>query len=128
MGRLGTISASGRPHLVPVCYALHEGVVVIAVDEKPKRETLGLARLRNIRRDPRVTLLVDRYAEDWSRLAWVRIDAVASIVDSGAANSGAMTALRARYQQYEGMALEQLPLIVLQPERISSWSGGRRPG
>lgn len=128
MGRLGTLSASGRPHLVPVCYALHEGVIVIAVDEKPKRETLGLARLRNIRRDPRVTLLIDRYAEDWSLLAWVRIDAIASVEDSGAANPGALVALRLRYPQYASMALEGLPLIVLQPARISSWSASGRPG
>ncbi|MBA4180489.1 MAG: TIGR03668 family PPOX class F420-dependent oxidoreductase [Anaerolinea sp.] len=124
VGHLGTVGPSGRPHLVPVCYALYEGLIVIAVDEKPKRETLDLARLRNIRRDARVTLLVDRYSEDWSRLAWLRIDAIASVQPAGGAHPGALAALRARYPQYAAMVLEERPLVTLQAERVSSWQAG----
>jgi PPOX class probable F420-dependent enzyme len=117
---LGTIARDGRPHLVPVCYALAEGTVVIAVDEKPKRQG-ELARVRNLRRDPRATLLIDRYDGGWRRLAWLRVDAAGSIVSAGDDRPGALAALRARYPQYLAMDLESLPLIVLRPERVVSW-------
>lgn len=122
-GRLGTINEAGAPHLVPVCYALMGGRVVIAVDEKPKRSTTELARLRNIRRDPRVTFLVDRYSEDWTQLAWLRVDGKAAIEPEGGANPAALDALRARYPQYRAMTLERLPLIAISPERVSGWRG-----
>jgi PPOX class probable F420-dependent enzyme len=120
VGHLATVSADGRPHLVPVCYALLGEEIVIAVDEKPKRSG-KLQRLRNIARDPRATLLVDRYDDDWQRLAWVRIDGVASIVAQGGALPAAIAALRARYRPYGSMPLEALPLIVIAVERIAAW-------
>ena len=120
VARLGTISASGAPHIVPVCYALVEGRVAIAIDEKPKR-SLELARLANIRRDRRVTLLVDRYEDDWARLAWVRIDGEARVLERGAAWAEALAALRTRYDQYVTMDLESLPLIRIEPQRTTGW-------
>jgi len=120
VGRLATIAFDGRPHLVPVCYALHGKRFAIAIDEKPKREG-ELARVRNINRDPRVALLIDRYDDDWNQLAWLRIDGLAAVFPQGRVEPGALTALRARYPQYEGMALERLPLILVSVERFSSW-------
>ena len=122
-GRLATIAADGRPQLVPVCYAVVGDALVIAVDEKPKRST-KLARLRNIARDPRVSVLFDRYADDWSQLAWVRVDGTASVVACGGERPDALDALRVRYPQYAAMALEELPLIVVVPERVISWRWG----
>lgn len=120
VARLGTISADGRPHLVPVCFALCDDAVAIAIDEKPKR-TSHLARLRNIERDPRVTLLVDHYEEDWTRLAWLRIDGRAEVLPRGDAWPEALVSLRLRYPQYVLMALEERPLIRITPERITAW-------
>ena len=120
VGRLATVSADGRPHLVPVCYALDGGAVVIAVDEKPKRST-DLVRVRNIQRDPRVTLLFDRYDDDWTRLAWVRVDGLARALQHGAEQPAALMALRERYPQYRSMGLEERPLIVIAPEQIHGW-------
>jgi PPOX class probable F420-dependent enzyme len=119
--RLGTVAENGAPHLVPVCYALDEGHIFIAVDEKPKRATTTLARLRNINRDARVALLVDRWDEDWSKLAWVRVDGTARIHDEGSVLPDALAALRARYPQYRVMALEGLPLIEVSPQRVTGW-------
>src|SRR3954453_11654128 len=82
VGRLATVSETGRPHLVPVTFAVSEGLVVIGIDEKPKT-TLDLKRLRNIRSDPRVALCWDRYDEDWSRLWWVRADGAATVAEDG---------------------------------------------
>ena len=120
VARLGTIAADGRAHLVPVCFVLHEAAVFIAVDEKPKRGT-DLARLRNIERDPRVSLLVDRYDDDWTQLAWVRVEGRAEVVARGEARPGALAALRERYAQYREMQLEELSLIRIVPERVVSW-------
>ncbi len=117
---LGTIARDGRPQLVPVCHALVGGNVAIAIDEKPKRGG-ALARVRNIERDPRATLLVDRYEERWERLAWVRLECDASVLARGDAWPEALDALRRRYPRYRAMALEGTPLIRLRPTRIVGW-------
>ena len=83
--------------------------LVIAIDEKPKAG-LRLARLRNIERDPRVSLLADRYDEDWTQLAWVRVEGNAEILERGGADPAALAALRDRYPQYRDMDLEPRPL------------------
>src|SRR6185437_4132137 len=73
VARLATVSLGGQPHLVPVCFAFVDGAFFVPIDEKPKRATT-LARVQNIERDPRATLLIDHYADDWSQLAWLRFD------------------------------------------------------
>lgn len=120
VARLATVGFDGRAHLVPACYAQVDGRFVISVDEKPKRGG-ELARVRNIKRDPRVTLLIDHYDDDWSQLAWVRIDGMAAVFPNGRVEPEALAALRARYRQYHDMGLETLPLIVITPERCASW-------
>ncbi len=82
VARLATAGPDGRPHLVPVVFALHDGVVYTAVDAKPKT-TQRLRRLTNIERNPQVTLLVDHYDEDWTQLWWVRADGIATIHHDG---------------------------------------------
>jgi PPOX class probable F420-dependent enzyme len=124
VARLATIGPTGRPHLVPVCYALVEAgdalALAIAVDEKPKRST-ELARAANLQRDPRAAFLVDAYDDDWSRLAWIRIDVDGSVLPRGDAWPAALHALRLRYPQYRSMALEDRPLLRLLPVRAVSW-------
>lgn len=120
VARLGTVGPGGRPHLVPVCYAPVDGTIAISVDEKPKRGT-ALARLRNIAADGRVSLLFDRYEDDWHRLAWVRVDGDATILDHGSLGTPALSALRERYSQYARMKLEALPLVVVRATNITSW-------
>jgi PPOX class probable F420-dependent enzyme len=115
VGRLATVTASGRPHVVPVCFALHEGAIVTAVDAKPK-STRALRRLDNVRATGRASLLVDHYEEDWSRLWWVRVDGPAEVIDSDAA----IDALVAKYEQYRA-ARPAGPVIVLRPAAWRSW-------
>lgn len=120
-GRLGTIAADGRPHLVPVCFAMVDGAIGVAIDEKPKRPGAKLARVRNLERDGRCTLLVDRYDGDWTRLAWVRVDAVGEVLERGDTWPAMLAALRERYHQYRGMTLEELPLLRLRPVGVRGW-------
>lgn len=120
VARLATLNADGSPHVVPVCFAYHAGEFVIAVDEKPKREG-RLARITNIERDPRATLLIDRYDDDWTKLAWIRIDCLGAVEERGGAQPAALAALRARYRQYTSMDLEARPLLRLKPRKARAW-------
>ena len=122
---LATIAADGTPALVPVCYALVGDTLVIAIDEKPKAGR-RLARLHNIERDPRVSLLADRYGEDWTQLAWVRIEGSAEVLERGGAVPATLAALRDRYLQYRDMDLEPRPLIRITPTRVVSWRWTRQ--
>jgi PPOX class probable F420-dependent enzyme len=115
IGRLATVTAAGRPHIVPVCFALDRGRIVTAVDAKPK-VTTSLARLDNVRATGRASLLVDHYAEDWSQLWWVRADGTAEVLDS----DPAIDALAAKYEQYR-TARPAGPVIMIEPERWRSW-------
>lgn len=119
VARLATADARARPHLVPVTFAVDGDVVVTAVDHKPKATT-ALRRLRNIRENPRVTLLVDHYEDDWSRLWWSRADGEAALADA-AERPDLVEQLVAKYRQYQ----RQRPagtLIVIEVHRWSGWS------
>jgi PPOX class probable F420-dependent enzyme len=115
VGRLATVTPDGRPHVVPVCFALAGGRIYTAVDRKPKATT-ALARLDNVRATGRASLLVDRYEEDWARLWWVRVDGAATVIESEAA----IDALAEKYPQYR-TARPAGPVIAIAPERWSSW-------
>ena len=113
VAHLATADASGRPHVVPVCFAYLDG-------RKPKR-SLRLKRLRNIEENPQVTLVLDRYDEDWSRLAWVLVQGTATVLEGGTEHRQALAALREKYPQYREMRLEELPVIEITVGRVSSW-------
>lgn len=132
---LATIGPDGRPRLVPCCFALlhrdDEPVIVTPIDDKPKRaaDPRTLARIGDIGRDPRVTLLVDRWDEDWSRLAWLRLDGEARSLWPGNdldERSAAIGALRGRYPQYRTHALESLPLIWVSVAAVRGWAAHPR--
>ncbi|MFI5316798.1 MAG: pyridoxamine 5'-phosphate oxidase family protein [Myxococcota bacterium] len=101
VARLATLASDGRAQLVPIVFAESGGALWSPVDGKPKRGP-ELARLRNLRREPRVCLLLDHYDADWSALWWLRLDGRASVVPaSGAEALAAAGALRAKYRAYE---------------------------
>jgi PPOX class probable F420-dependent enzyme len=115
VARLATVTAEGRPHVVPVCFALAGGRIYTAVDAKPK-STRRLRRLENVRATGRASLLVDHYDEDWSRLWWVRVDGPAEVIESEAA----LDALAAKYEQYRA-ARPAGPVIAITPDKWRSW-------
>lgn len=126
---LATIGAGGAPRLVPICFAvldgLHGPIIVSALDEKPKRDVdrHALARVRDLVAHPQVSLLADRWDEDWARLAWLRVEATAALVEAGEADHGAaIRALRARYEPYRTQRLERYPIVRFEPTRTVWWS------
>ena len=125
---LATVAADGRPRLVPICFVLAESqpILYTPLDDKPKRndDPLSLARVRDIAADPRVTVLVDRWDEDWTQLAWLRLEGRASLLDPASApaeHEWTVGALRARYRQYESHRLEGRPIIRVGLERAVEW-------
>lgn len=128
VGRLAMVDARNRPSVVPFCFAVLgdvEPVVVSALDEKPKRvadERLG--RVRNIEANPEVCFVVDRYDEDWSQLAFVRVRGRARVVPAGSeGHAGAVAALRRKYPQYASMVIERRAVIAIDELRAVSWRG-----
>ncbi len=136
VARLATADATGRPHVIPVTFALetagrdgtgsragstgHADAIYIAIDHKPKTTT-NLKRLRNIEENPRVSLLADHYADDWSMLWWARVDGVASVRAAGPAMDGALDLLAAKYPQYQEHRPDG-PLIVIEAVRWVGWA------
>ncbi len=139
VGRLATVDAANRPSVVPFCYAVlddddpagsSEPVVVSVLDEKPKRVSdRELARVRNIRSNPEVSFVVDRYDDDdWSLLAFVQVRGRATVIEPGAGiHERATAALRAKYPQYRAMAIGGRPVIVVSDLRGHSWRGDGEP-
>lgn len=122
VARLATVSADGAPHLVPVVFAAAGRRIYFSLDEKKKRvPPLRLRRVRNLAAEPRVSLLIDRYDEDWRKLAWVRIDGLARIRRRGREHAAAVALLRAKYPQYRRMNLEDRPIVAITVRRVVSW-------
>lgn len=117
---MATVDAQGRPHIVPIVFAVDGEAIYSVVDAKPKR-SLRLMRLANIEANPRVSLLVDQYDEDWRALWWVRAVGTARVVGEGPERDHAIGLLRAKYPQYEAWAPIG-PAIVITVDAWRAWS------
>ena len=136
VARLATADGDGRPHIVPMAFALASGrdagetdagttrsgdTIYSAVDAKPKRSP-ALRRLANIAANPRVAVLVDRYEDDWHALWWVRADGTGRVLDVDEPEGrDAIARLVARYPQYREQA-PRGPVVAIDVARWSSWS------
>ena len=122
VGRLATADAAGRPLVVPVCYVFDGARCYSAVDAKPK-STRNLRRLKNIADNPSVSLVVDVWDEDWSRLAWVIVEGRAEVLTTGVDFTRAIDLLVAKYPQYRTLPLDrrQGAVVAVTPERVLSW-------
>jgi PPOX class probable F420-dependent enzyme len=121
VARLATLRADGTPRLVPITFAVVDDVVCSAVDEVKPKSSTRLARLDDVRRDPRVALLVDHYSDDWAALWWVRIDGTAAVHADGELRDRALEALAAKYPPYLA-ARPSGVVLVITPERWAAWS------
>jgi PPOX class probable F420-dependent enzyme len=119
VARLATVARS-TPHVVPFTFAVDGDVIYTAVDAKPK-STTDLRRLRNIRDNPHVAVLVDHYDDDWSALWWVRADGLATVLEDAEAMVRPLHLLTARYPQYVASPPTG-PVIVIQVDRWTGWS------
>jgi PPOX class probable F420-dependent enzyme len=119
---MATIDETGRPHLVPIVYAYTGDQIYTPLDHKIKQvQPLKLRRVRNIKANPDVGVIVDDYAEDWSTLAWVQVRGIAEILDGGAAHLNGVELLTEKYPQYAHAPIQERPIIAITPEKITSW-------
>jgi PPOX class probable F420-dependent enzyme len=117
VARLATADADGRPHIVPLVFAIDGDTIYSAVDRKPKR-TRDLKRLRNVTENPQVALLADHYVDDdWDALWWARADGTGRVLD---ASPDAVALLRDRYRQYTD-APPDGPVLAVSVQRWSGW-------
>jgi PPOX class probable F420-dependent enzyme len=127
---LATVDESARPRLVPVCYHVSPDAdrVWIPLDEKPKivDDVRDLARVRDLIARPAVSLLVDRWSEDWTQLAWLRLHGSARLVEPADVPAEVIAALRDRYPQYRDQSLEGRPAIRIDIEAATRWRADER--
>lgn len=122
VAHLATVDAAGVPSAVPICYQVEGARLFTPIDAKPKRDDWrNLQRVRNVRANPRVAVVVDRWDEDWRRLAWVHLRGQAALVESGPDHARGIALLRAKYAQYHTMPLEERPMIVIAIEAARHW-------
>ena len=131
---LATIAPDGRPRLVPICFVAgavepgHSSRIYSPIDEKPKATTepAALARLRDLRARPRAAILAERWSEDWAQLGWLRLDVEGELLppgpDQDAERAIAIERLRAKYPQYLGHRLEELPLLRFVVTGVTGWA------
>lgn len=130
VGHLATADARATPHVIPVCYARIGDRLYFVADDKPKRGApRALKRLANLAANPRAALVVDDYAADWTRLAYLLLHLDAAVVDDEAEYASALAALRRRYPQYRSMPLQRAthPMVRLTPRRWHFWAAQPRP-
>jgi PPOX class probable F420-dependent enzyme len=120
VARMASSGPDGKPHIVPITFAIDGQVMYFAVDAKPKR-TADLKRLRNIAANPAVSILVDHYEDDWKNLWWVRLDGRARILSEHDEIERALDLLAARYLQYRTNRPNG-PVVAVAIERTSGWS------
>ena len=122
VAHLATADRSGQSHVIPICFVFDGKYFYSPIDEKPKRVApLKLQRLKNIADNPDVALVVDRYDEDWRKLAYLLIFGKARVLKSGVKHRKAVNLLRKKYPQYRAMKIHQRPIIEITPTRSTSW-------
>jgi PPOX class probable F420-dependent enzyme len=119
VARLATTDPDGRPHLVPIVFALAGDTLYSAVDRKPKRSAT-LRRIENARVRPDVTILVDHYEDDWRRLWWIRLRGRARVLDEGEERERALALLADKYEQYRSEPPEG-PVLAVDVTEIRDW-------
>jgi PPOX class probable F420-dependent enzyme len=115
VGRLALLDERDLPRVLPVTFAVWEGAVWSAIDRKRKRAAEP-ARVRRLRRRPEAALLVDRYDDDWSQLAWVELRGTVTIQPVGPA----LAALAQKYDQYR-VEPPPGPILRLEVADVVHW-------
>ena len=122
VGHLATADEQAIPHVVPICFVVSDSTLYSSIDDKPKEKSRRpLKRLRNIETNPTVSVVIDRYDEDWTLLGWILLWGRAEILTAGSEHDRAQELLRHRYPQYRAMQISTYPVIAVRIERTASW-------
>ena len=122
MARLATADANGTPHVVPICYVYDGRCLYTPLDLKPKSvPVLRLKRVRNIAENPKVSVVVDHYSDDWSQLGYALIRGSASVLEEGNERARAEAMLRGKYPQYEELLACGCPIVRVLVVQTTNW-------
>ena len=122
IAHLATVDRDGQPLVIPICFAFDGKEFFSPIDEKPKRlSPQRLKRLRNIEENSQVSLVIDRYDENWRNLAYILVSGRARTLLTGQKHRRAVTLLRKKYRQYHSMAIDQRPMIAIRPASVKVW-------
>jgi PPOX class probable F420-dependent enzyme len=120
VGRIASVTPDGTPHVVPFVFAVEDDTLYSSVDAKPKKGP-DLQRIRNIRANPTVQVVVDHYEEPWEPIWWVRLTGRAEVLEDGPERERALALLQGKYPEYEEMP-PQGTVIAVRIERWRGWS------
>jgi len=128
VAHLATCDTSLKPHVIPICFVLHDDVLYSSIDEKPKRirAPTALRRVVNIKANPNVCVVIDQYEEDWRKLRFIIIHGKAKLVRTGEEHRLGIIELRRKYPQYRSMNLDSRPIIKIVPRRTVSWRSDKK--
>ena len=119
-GKLATVRRDGRPHVASVWFVLDGDEVVLTTGARTIKG-------RNLRRDPRVSLVVD---DERPPFSYVRVDGTAELSDDLGEMLPWSTAIAGRYmgpdlaERYgRRNAVEGELLVRIRPDRIVSEAG-----
>ncbi|HKF55258.1 MAG TPA: TIGR03668 family PPOX class F420-dependent oxidoreductase [Blastocatellia bacterium] len=126
VARLATADASGRPSVIPICYAFDGITIYSPIDRKPKSVSAqDLKRVRNLEENPYVSLVIDDYSDNWAELSYVQISGTARMIEPDDELQGehrrAVEMLRDKYPQYRSMDIDRTPMIKITPTRLKAW-------
>jgi PPOX class probable F420-dependent enzyme len=123
VARIATVDPNGTPHVVPVCFALEENTLYVASD-------YGSRKIRNLRANEKISVIVDEYEEDWKKLKGVYLTGVAEIVEPGPEFSKARSLLKEKYPQYTSLPIKEgeTAIIKILPRKAVSWGLAKQHG
>ena len=119
---LATVRDDGRPHVVPIVFAVDDDRTIYSTADPKPKDALDLLRHRNIEANPSVSLLVDAYDEDWEQIWWVRADATARVVEDGPERDTTIGLLKTKYEQYARWTTPFGAATVISVQRLASWT------
>ncbi len=123
VARLSTVDQKSYPYVVPVVFVFHENSFFIPLDEKKKTvNSRNLKRVKNIEKNPNVTLLIDKYQNDWKKLFFLMIHGKAKVIDGNNKLIDKIHKLLvSKYPQYKKIGIGN-SCIKIEPTKVRFWS------
>ncbi len=123
VARLSTVDQKSYPYVVPVVFVFHENSFFIPLDEKKKTvNSKNLKRIKNIEKNPNVTLLIDKYQNNWKKLFFLMIHGKAKVIDG---NSKLIEKIHklliSKYPQYKKIGIGD-SCITIYPTKVTFWN------
>lgn len=110
--RLATASRDGRPHVVPVIYAMDADDIIIAID-------YGTKKLKNLRENKHVAIVVD----DSDSHGGVMVEGTCEILERGKEYLRLLQILFDHFEYYRKNPWKEgeSPIIRVHPAKVASW-------